>query len=84
MSPSYQLYYSAWCYFCAKVGRFLEGRNHAIEFRDVADAQNQNQLVLGGGKAQVPCLHIQDENGSTWLYESDDIIAYIKTNQLAS
>lgn len=84
MSANYRLYYSAWCYFCAKVARFIEGREHSIEFRDVAEMVNQRQLIQGGGKSQVPCLHIEDESGSSWLYESDDIIDYIKSKQLVS
>jgi len=84
MKPKYQLYFSAWCFFCAKVARFLEGREHSIEFLDVADIENRSSLIKGGGKSQVPCLRIEDQGEVQWLYESDDIIQYIQNHQLAS
>ena len=32
-----------------------------------------------GGKYQAPCLRISEPNGEDeWLYESDDIISYLK------
>lgn len=38
------------------------------------------ELIAGGGKKQVPCLHFTNEGGdSEWLYESDDIIRYLKS-----
>jgi glutathione S-transferase len=34
---------------------------------------------VGGGKRQVPCLRIDGDDGqSHWLYESMDIMAYLK------
>ena len=37
------------------------------------------ELIAGGGKKQVPCLRISQDNADTvWLYESDDIIRYLK------
>ena len=36
-------------------------------------------LATFGGKYQVPCLRItQENNEDNWLYESDDIILYLK------
>ncbi len=38
-----------------------------------------DELVAGGGKKQVPCLRIESSTGQTqWLYESTDIIRYIR------
>jgi glutathione S-transferase len=34
-------------------------------------------LLAEGGKVKVPCLHIQDEGQSRWLYDSNAIIAYL-------
>ena len=46
--------------------------------------ENNADLIAGGGKSQVPCLRIEDENGDVhWMYESIDIIRYLKT-ELAS
>jgi glutathione S-transferase len=39
----------------------------------------RQELIAGGGKKQVPCLKIEEENGATqWLYESRDIIKYLQ------
>jgi len=46
--------------------------------------ENKTALIAGGGKKQVPCLRIEDERGGVqWMYESSDIIRYLK-QQLAS
>jgi glutathione S-transferase len=46
--------------------------------------ENKAELIAGGGKKQVPCLRIEDEkNGVRWMYESIDIIRYLK-QQFAS
>ena len=84
---SHALYYSQLCYFCQKVFKHLHGRQTSIEARDVHDAKHSRDLMKGGGKGQVPCLRIERETsqGKTqvqWLYESDDIIAYIEKNKL--
>ncbi len=37
------------------------------------------ELISGGGKSQVPCLRIEAESGEIqWLYESNDIIRYLR------
>jgi glutathione S-transferase len=37
------------------------------------------ELEQGGGAVKVPCLRITDENGQyIWMYESGDIIAYLR------
>ncbi len=50
-----------------------------LEMRDIDhDAGRRQELSAGGGKAQVPCLRIEDEpNQISWLYESADIAAYL-------
>lgn len=58
---------------------FLRGRDHQIELRSTSDQTNRQALVLGGGKPQVPCLRIDDNDGQTdWMYESGDIIRYLR------
>jgi glutathione S-transferase len=42
---------------------------------------NSAELIAGGGKDQVPCLRIENEDGEVrWLYESIDIVRYLKAN----
>jgi len=50
-----------------------------IELRDARnDEAHRAALIAGGGKPQVPCLLITDDAGQqTWLYESDDINAWL-------
>lgn len=44
------------------------------------NAQNNTDLITGGGKSQVPCLRIETGSGDVrWLYESIDIVRYLKT-----
>lgn len=81
----YALYYSRYCYFCQKVLLALRGGQHSIELRNTSDSDVRQELLRGGGKGQVPCLRITDPQGvQEWLYESDDIIAYIKQHELLS
>ena len=74
------LYHFPSCPFCIKTRRALKRLSLAIELRDVQhDAAHRETLRAGGGKAQVPCLSIRTADGETrWLYESRDIIAYLK------
>ncbi len=74
------LYQFKTCPFCIKVRRELRRMSLTIELRDAQhDEKNRSALLQGGGKLQVPCLHIIDEQGdSQWLYESSAIIAYLQ------
>ena len=70
------LYYKKSCPYCQKVLRFMEDNKITMDTRDTLQPGNQNDLVRIGGKKQVPCLVV---NGKP-LYESDDIIAYLRTH----
>lgn len=71
-----ELYYSETCPFCQKVIGFL--REHDIEFepKEVLNRDFYNELMTLGGIAQVPFLH--DTETGTTMYESADIIEYVK------
>lgn len=73
------LYHYPTCPFCLKTRRAIQRLSLNIELRDAQhDAAHRAALIAGGGKAQVPCLLITDAQGqSTWLYESNDINAYL-------
>ena len=51
-----------------------------IEFvlHDIGDPENAEALIARGGKQQVPYL-IDPETG-TEMYESDDIVEYLKAH----
>jgi len=78
---SLALYQYVACPFCVKTRRAMRRLGTDIELRDAKrDPQWQQELLSEGGKLQVPCLRISEADGSTrWLYESNDIIAYLET-----
>jgi glutathione S-transferase len=79
MPESYQLYQYDRCPFCYRVRRFLDQAGIDIELRDtLRDPQALRELKDGGGSTMVPCLRIDDDAGTRWLYESADIIASLK------
>ena len=68
----------------------VRGRHSRQEMRrlslDIAkvDAQHagpaRTELLQGGGQTKVPCLKITDAAGSSrWLYDSEKIIAYLRS-----
>lgn len=70
-----KLYIRKTCPFCDKVLRYIKENNILnIEIIDVSE--NEKELEEKGGKNQVPCLLIDDY----YLYESLDIINYLKEN----
>jgi hypothetical protein len=38
------------------------------------------ELSQAGGKMQLPCLQIRHPDGTEWLYESEDIISYLRVH----
>ncbi|MCO4836720.1 MAG: glutaredoxin [Oceanospirillaceae bacterium] len=69
------------CPFCVKVRRELKRHALHIELRDAKNnAQYKAQLTQEGGRHKVPCLRIEQADGAVeWLYESNDIIARLKS-----
>jgi glutaredoxin len=78
--PKLALYNSDTCWFCARVRQTIQQLGLDIEFRDaVGNAVHREALRSGGGKTQVPCLRIEDAQGSVrWMYESADICSYLE------
>ncbi|MGH1440517.1 MAG: glutaredoxin family protein [Cellvibrionaceae bacterium] len=72
----YQLYA---CPFCVKTRRAIHQLNVDIELRDIGkNPEHRQTLQEQGGKTMVPCLRIKEGDEVSWLYESDDIIAFLK------
>ncbi|HGG59788.1 MAG TPA: glutaredoxin [Gammaproteobacteria bacterium] len=68
------------CPFCVKTRRAIRRLNAPIELRDAQnDPIHRQTLLKEGGKIQVPCLRIEGEGETTWLYESSEIIAYLES-----
>ncbi|MFK7795080.1 MAG: glutaredoxin family protein [Gammaproteobacteria bacterium] len=67
------------CPFCVKVRREIKRLGLNIVTTDVKkQADDMDTLVNEGGKFQVPCLRIEHQQQVTWLYESNDIIKYLR------
>jgi glutaredoxin 2 len=77
----HQLYYFSTCPYCIFVRLALWWLDLKIPLKDIMfNPANNTDLIAGGGKSQVPCLHIVSENGNVrWMYESIDIIRYLKS-----
>ncbi|MFK4136389.1 glutaredoxin family protein [Pseudomonas luteola] len=72
------LYQFQACPFCVKTRRAMHKLNLPIALRDVKkDPEHREALLAGGGRIKVPCLRIEEEGRTAWMYESNDIIAYL-------
>ena len=68
------------CPFCVKVRREITRLNLRIKLHDAYNNKHHEQdLITGGGKRKVPCLRIETENETRWLYESKDIIHHLQS-----
>ena len=70
------------CPFCVKTRRAIRRLGLNIELRDARNDPKWNaELINEGGKYQVPCLRITEDNGDvSWLYESNAINSYLDQN----
>ena len=80
------LYQFQACPFCVKVRRAMKRHSLTIETRDAKNnPEARQELQDMGGKLKVPCLRIEDEQGQVqWMYESNDIIAYLEQRFVAT
>ena len=79
MSEQYTLYQFESCPFCARVRRFMAEAGLDLPVKDtLRDAAARAELIAGGGNSMVPCLRIERDGEVRWLYESLDIIAYLR------
>jgi glutaredoxin len=74
--PDLTLYYMPTCPFCQKVIAFMKKNDIEIPMKDINEGENRQELLMLGGKTQVPCLVIDGKA----MYESDDIITWFKDN----
>jgi len=78
------LYEQELCPFCRMVRQATADLDLTIESRDtMREPHRRQELVEGGGKGMVPCLRIEYPDGTVdWLYESADIIEYLRQLQV--
>ena len=65
------------CPYCKKVMSFMDERGIKYHKADISDKASEEALIQIGGKRQVPFLIDTDRN--IQMYESNDIIEYLKT-----
>ena len=65
------------CPYCKKVMDFMEENKVKYRKIDIKDKASEDSLIQLGGKRQVPVLVDTDRN--IQMYESADIIEYVKT-----
>lgn len=65
------------CPYCKKVMKFMQEENLPFKMIDISNKESEDTLIRIGGKRQVPFLLDSDRN--IQMYESDDIIEYLKT-----
>jgi glutaredoxin len=76
-TQSLALYQYAACPFCVKVRREMRRQNLTINLVDAKQDEHKSVLSDQGGKLQVPCLRIEQDGNTQWLYESKAITSYL-------
>lgn len=76
------LYHYMACFFCVRVRQVIEQLGLDIELRDILrNPAFREELQANGGRKTVPCLRIEQGDGEViWLYESRDIIHFLRTH----
>jgi glutaredoxin 3 len=76
------LYYKETCPFCQRVLQMAENLGVEFELKDITESEEiANELIERGGKRQVP--YLVDTERAVEMYESGDIIEYIRENRPA-
>ena len=66
------------CPFCVKTRRTLHRLNVPVALKDAKNNEQDRQTLLEqGGKIKVPCLRIEENGQTTWMYDSKVIIDYL-------
>ena len=73
------LYQFPTCPFCIRVRKELHRLALPVELRDARnDAGHRAELAREGGQVKVPCLRVAENDGVRWIYESDEVIGYLR------
>ena len=75
-----ELFMSEFCGYCKKVMAYLDEHDIPYTTVDIADKGNEEALIRIGGKRQIPFL--LDREKKVEMYESDDIIEYLRETYL--
>ena len=73
------LYLQPFCHYCERVLRFISEHDLSVHTKDISrEASVATELIALGSKRQVP--YLIDETAGVSMYESADIIEYLKTH----
>lgn len=77
--PGHTLYHFYVSPYAMRVRKALHQLGLSVPMKDVlSDSDALAELIKHGGKDQVPCLRIETKDGVKWMYESLQIVAYLK------
>ncbi|WP_441003609.1 glutaredoxin family protein [Pseudocolwellia agarivorans] len=81
---TFALYKLDTCPYCVKTIKVIKSLNIEVSLKDINESKKHNNaLIQEGGKRQVPCLKIVKNNSApVWLYESDEIIEFLKNSTI--
>ena len=65
------------CPYCKKVMKYMDENEMEYNKIDISNKASEESLINIGGKRQVPFMVDKDRN--IQMYESSDIIEYLKT-----
>jgi glutaredoxin len=72
------LYQFKRCPFCVRTRRNIHKLNLPIEYRDASrGSSHRDELQTEGGEIKVPCLRIEENGDTQWMYDSKQIIAFL-------
>ena len=78
----FTLYHMGHCPYCKRTIKVIKDYKLTVTYKDLdVHEKFRKELITGGGKQQVPCLLMTEKSKSDQLlYESQDIINFIKKN----
>ena len=73
------LYHYSSCPFCFRVSIAMKKLGIDMEKRNIHEgSEHYNALQTDGGSTMVPCLRIDKDGETEWMYESGDIVRYLE------
>ena len=76
----YALYYYDSCPFCQRVLMAMQSLNVNVEKRNVMkNPEFRQQQIDATKRTTVPCLLINYGDHEEWMFESGDIVRYLKS-----
>lgn len=79
----FTLYYKPTCPFCQRVLQMADNLGVTLNLKDISEDESfAEELIARGGKRMVP--YLVDEKNGVEMYESSDIIDYLREHKPAA